>query len=81
MKKKILGILLAVTAMINLVGCNKQIFDTTYNFDYAIIELANGKIIEGKVQSWKDYEGEQLQVVIDGVTYLTHSENVIMIAE
>ena len=27
---------------------------------------------------WCDYEGDQLQVVIDGVTYLVHSSNIVM---
>lgn len=80
--KKILAIVLTAIMTLALVGCgNQQLFDATYTFDYAIIGLPNGEVIEGKVDSWNDYEGEQLQVVIDGVTYLTHSENVVMIAE
>lgn len=80
--KKIFTILLTAILMLSLVGCgNQQLFDATYTFDYAIIELPNGEVVEGKVESWNDYEGEQLQIVIDGVTYLTHSENVVMIAE
>lgn len=80
--KKILAIMLAMIMMTGLIGCgNQQIFDATYTFDYAIIELPNGEIIEGEVDSWNDYDGEQLQIVIDGVTYLTHSENVVMIAK
>lgn len=79
--KKILFVLLAIMMLV-LTGCgNQQIFDMTYTFNYAIIELPNGEVVEGKVQTWNDYEGEQLQVVIDGVTYLTNSENVVMIAE
>ena len=82
MKKKILAILLVVMTMFGLMGCgNQQIFDATYRFDYAIIGLPNGEVIEGEIVSWNDYDGEQLQIVIDGVTYLTHSENVVMIAE
>lgn len=78
--KKILCVVLAILMFV-LVGCgNQQIFDTTYTFNYAIIEAPNGEIIEGEVDSWNDYEGEQLQIEIDGVTYLTHSENVLMIA-
>lgn len=82
MKKKILAILLVVMTMFSLMGCgNQQMFDATYYFDYAIIELPNGEVVEGEIDSWNDYDGEQLQIVIDGVTYLTHSENVVMIAE
>lgn len=65
-----------------LSGCNQQIFDTTYRYDRAIISLPDGTVVEGKVSSWKDYEdGDQLQIVIDGVTYLTHATNVCLIAE
>ena len=79
--KKFLSAWLIAMAILSLVGCgNQQLFDTTYTFNYAIIELPNGEIVEGKVKSWNDYEGEQIQIVIDGVTYLTHSENVVMIA-
>lgn len=80
--KKILAIMLTMIMMFSLIGCgNQQIFDATYTFDYAIIEMPNGEIVEGEVDSWNDYEGEQLQIKIDGVTYLTHSENVVMIAK
>lgn len=79
MKKFLL--VLTVAMMFILAGCgNQQIFDATYTFDYAIIELPNHEIIEGEIDSWLDYDGEQLQIVIDGVTYLTHSENVVMVA-
>jgi uncharacterized lipoprotein YehR (DUF1307 family) len=80
--KKILAIMLVMIMMVSLVGCgNQQLFDATYTFDYAIIKMPNGEIVEGKVDSWNDYEGEQLQIKINGVTYLTHSENVVMIAK
>lgn len=80
MKRIILTLLVIIVGLMS--GCgNQQLFDSTYTFDYAIIALPNGEIVEGDVQSWNDYDGEQLQVVINGVTYLTHSENVVMIAE
>ena len=63
-----------------LSGCNRQLVDLTYKFDRAIIELPNGEIIEGKVSSWRDFEdGDQIQVVVDGVTYLVHSSRVVLI--
>lgn len=56
-------------------------FDTTYTFETAIIMLPNGEIIEGKVESWGDYaDGDQIQVKIDGKTYLVHSSNTCLIA-
>ena len=58
---------------------NKQIIDLDYHFNYAIIFLPDGEKIEGKVSSWNDYEeSDMIQVKIDGVTYLTHSANVIL---
>lgn len=82
MKKKIVALLLGLTLAIStLTGCgNKDVWDTVYTFDYAIIELPNGEIAEGKVQSWCDYEGEQLQVKINGKTYLTSSAKCTLIA-
>lgn len=81
--KRILALIFVLALLIIvLAGCNKQIFDTTYGFDKAIVYLPNGKIIEGKVDAWTDFEdGDQIQVKIDGVTYLAHSTNVVLIAE
>lgn len=74
--------LIALVAMLTLTACNHQILDTTYKFDRAIISLPDGSVIEGKVESWMDYEdGDQIQVKIDGVTYLLHSSDVVLIAE
>ena len=82
MKKFLALTIIALLLVATLSGCNKQIFDTTYNFDKAIISLPNGEIVEGKIDSWKDYEdGDQIQVKIDGVTYLVHSSNVVLIKE
>lgn len=78
--KKFIATLSALIMMVSLTGCgNQQLFDTTYTFNYAIISLPNGEVVEGKVKSWNDYDGEQIQIVIDDVTYLTHSENIVMI--
>ena len=55
---------------------NRTIIDTKFYYDYAIVQLANGEVIEGKVDSWRDYEGEQLQLTINGETWLVHSANV-----
>jgi hypothetical protein len=82
MKKFVLITLILIMVVSTFCGCNKQIFDTTYTFDKAIISLPNGDIIEGEIQSWTDYEdGDQIQVVIDGKTYLVHSSQVALINE
>lgn len=70
-------------SLILLVGCgNRNLIDTTYRYEYAYIRLPNGETVEGKVQSWDDYEiSDMLQVEIDGKVYLTHSTNVVLVSE
>ena len=80
MKKRLLCAL-AVTALL-LAGCNKQMVDLTYSYEYAILSLPNGQVVEGKVSSWTDFEdGDQIQVKIDGKTYLVHSSNIVLISD
>ena len=82
MKRRILAVISAIILCLALAGCNKQVFDITYSFSSAIISLPDGRVVTGEVQSWKDYEdGDQIQVKIDGVTYLVHSSNVVLIAD
>ena len=72
-------VLAAACAATLLAGCNRTLIDTTWAFDYAIITLPDGTVIEGKVSTWKDFaQSDMIQVTIDGVTYLTHSANVVM---
>ena len=66
---------------LSLTGCNYNMIDLEYRFDRAIIKLPNGEVVEGKVTSWTDYDGERLQVEIDGVLYLTSSYNCVLIRE
>ena len=82
MKKRLVLIFMAALMVITFLGCNKQLFDATYSFDKAIISLPNGKVIEGNVDSWTDYEdGDQIQVKINDTTYLVHSSNIVLIEE
>ncbi|MDR0904670.1 MAG: hypothetical protein LBN00_00610 [Oscillospiraceae bacterium] len=81
MKKIIAGILLVIS-LLTLTSCgNKKIFDTTYTFNYAMIKMPDGSILEGRLESWTDYEGEQLQVTIDGNTYLVSSINTVLMVK
>ena len=74
MKKKVM--------VAGLTACNQTLIDTTYTYDRAIISLPNGEIVEGKVTSWTDFEdGDQIQVKIEGKTYLVHSANIVLISE
>lgn len=83
MKKKLLAAILALGMALSLAGCgNRQMIDLTYSYKYAIISLPNGEIVEGKVDSWKDFEdGDQLQITVDGVTYLVHATDAVLITE
>jgi len=64
-----------------LSGCNKQLVDLTYSYETAVISLPNGEVVEGKVSSWTDFDdGDQIQVKIDGKTYLVHSSNIALIS-
>ena len=82
MKRWIALLLALVCGVMLLAGCNKQMVDMTYSYEYAIIGLPNGEVIEGKVSSWTDFEdGDQIQVKIDGKTYLVHSSNIVLISD
>ena len=79
---KVISLIVLILAVLTIVallsGCNRQVIDLNYNFNYAIINTFDGTV-EGKVSSWRDYDdGDQLQVTIDGVTYLTSATNVIL---
>lgn len=78
--KKIILILVLIFMIILMSGCNKQMVDFNYKFDKAYISLPNGQCVEGKIDSWADFEdGDQIQLKINGKTYLTHISNVVMV--
>lgn len=77
--KKLIAIILVLAMIFVLCSCNRTLFDTQYHFNYAIISLPNGDVVEGKVESWHDFEdGDQLQVKIKGIVYLVHSSNIVL---
>ena len=70
---------LALFMCVVFTGCNKQLIDTSYKFNYAYVNIGN-KVIEGKVESWTDFEnGDQIQVKIDGITYLSSANNIVLV--
>ena len=80
--KKFITIVLVTSAVLALAGCNAQIIDTTLAFDKAIIRLPDGTVVEGKVTSWTDFQdGDQIQIKMNGKTYLTHISNAVLIRE
>lgn len=75
------SVFLAAAALaVSIAGCgNRQFLDTTYTYRKAMISMPDGTVLEGDVESWKDYsDGDQIQVSIDGVTYLVHSSNIVL---
>lgn len=81
---KLIALVLTIILICSMlmVGCNKQLVDMTYSYDRAIISLPNGEVVDGKVSSWTDFDdGDQIQVKINGKSYLVHSSNVVLIAE
>lgn len=77
--KKAIVTMFGIGTILLMTGCNKQLFDGTYNFTYGYVELPNGECVEGKVQSWTDFDDcDQIQVVIDGVTYFTDTTRVVL---
>lgn len=74
--------LVLVAGLVLLAGCNKQMVDLIYSYNRAILSLPNGEVVEGKVSSWTDFEdGDQIQVKIEGKTYLVHSSNIVLISD
>ena len=82
MKKFVIVMLAAVMLLVVCAACNMQVVDTTWSYEKAIITLPNGDVVEGKVETWREYsDSDMLQVKIDGKSYLTHSVNVVLISE
>ena len=75
----IIAIIIVLGILCSLTGCNMQVVDLDYTFNYAIINLG-GEYKEIEISSWKDYEGEELQIKDkEGNVYLTSSYNCTLI--
>lgn len=90
MKKKdfsnfaIVAIVCLTFIVLNFGGCgNKDMWDTNYTYDRAIIGLPNGESIHVEIDQWRDYEdGEQIQIIAkDGTIYLISSYNCTLIRD
>ena len=81
--KKIVVILLICFMLTALCSCgNKKVFDTNYRFNYAYVVWPDGTSEKLAIKSWKDYEGEQIQIeTTDGNVYLFSSFNCVLAAE
>lgn len=85
MKKfTVIFVIMIFTLVLILSSCgNKALFDTTYKFNYAIVEFPGGNVEKINIKNWTDYEdGEQIQITAsDGNTYLVHAANCVLVAE
>lgn len=73
------GFLITRSARNILYDGNEQVFDTNWRYDWVILQLGNGELIEGQITSWRDFsESDMIQFTMNGITYLTHSSNVIL---
>lgn len=71
--KSVLGCSLLLSLSLLLSGCNKSMFDSKYGFDQALI-FGDDSAIVLDVKNWKDYSGEQIQLVTnDNFILLTSS--------
>lgn len=69
MNKKVIIGLIAFVVLCST-GCNRQVIDTNYKYKNAVCNYDDIKLYL-KVKSWKDYDGEQIQITTDdGVVYL-----------
>lgn len=89
MKNKIIRILIIIgillmyfLCVIPLTGCgNKDMWDTEYTFHKAICNIG-GEYKTIEIRQWKDYDGEQIQIIgKDGNTYLVSSFNCTLIKD
>lgn len=81
--KKVVFIVLIISALLAMSGCNKAIVDTVYSYDYAIVSFPDGSSEKIEVKNWTDYEeGDQIQITAkDGTVYLVHAENIVLVKE
>lgn len=76
--KKIFCVVLCVLALgLGLTGCG----DEYYSNKTAMIYLDGNLIAEGKVEKCRGSSYGTWSVTIDGVTYDTHSSNVVIITD
>jgi DNA-directed RNA polymerase subunit E'/Rpb7 len=79
MKHKITALLLIILIALAFTGCNRQLIDTTFKYDYVMFSMPDGEIIEGQVESWRDFtDGDQIQVKVNDDVYLVHSSDIVL---
>lgn len=75
-----LKILIVGILLLGLTGCNKQIFDFEYEYDKAVCNYDGEKFVL-KIDKWTDYDGEQIQIISKGNTYLLSTNKCYLVKE
>ena len=60
---------------------NKQLLDFNQKFEYAYVCWPDGTAEKLTIKSWRDYDGDQIQITTDKGTYLFHAENCVLAHE
>lgn len=87
MKRSRWMMLVAILVVAFLIGSvltacgNKQLLDFNQKFEYAYVRWPDGTAEKLELKSWKDYDGEQIQITTDEGTYLFHSANCVLAHE
>lgn len=74
-------IIVLLTFIILLTGCNKQLIDLEYDEFDKIICNYDGDKFELKVDKWKDYEGEQMQIKSGNKKYLVSMNHCYLVGD
>lgn len=67
--KKIALIIIIVAIVCMLTACNYQLFDYNYEFTNALVKVGD-EWVNVEVKSWRDYDGEQIQLILNDDTVL-----------
>lgn len=73
-------ILLLIVPVLLITGCNRQVFDFKYTYNKAYCNY-NGDKFELNIDKWSDYDGEQIQIMSNGKSYLISANNCYLVEE
>ena len=77
----ILVIIIVCVSFYPYIFGNKEYGDFKQKYDYAIVQRFDGEQ-KIEISSWRDYEGEQIQITdFSGNVYLVSSYNTILVRE
>lgn len=74
----IIALFTSITIIHIVEASEEKYLDDVAHFNHAIIFLHNGEMIEGELDNWGMVNDSVIQVVIEGHTYRTSYNNVIL---